>query len=150
LSRASAPVPGPLRSMVGPADFTARLIRANELVGCETAAVRRGNAPGPFRGRVRLVSVIDFEEADGRLQNHCLADNSSAVDAISSDAAAFCWITWSSCMMALFTCSAPVLCSALAAAISRTSSAVFLISGTNLTSRLPALSAVFTPSAVRR
>ena len=52
--------------------------------------------------------------------------------------------------MALLTCVAPVLCSTLAAAISRTNSAVFWISGTSFASIWPAPSAVFTPSAVSR
>ena len=42
-------------------------------------------------------------------------ESSSAVEAISSVAEAFCWITLSSCMIAAWICSAPASCSLLAA-----------------------------------
>ena len=68
----------------------------------------------------------------------------SVVDAISSEAEAFCWMTFSSCINALLICSAPISCSLLAAAISCTSSAVFWMSGTSLFSISPARSDTFT------
>ncbi len=71
-------------------------------------------------------------------------ESSSAVEAISSEAEAFCWMTRSSCWIALLICSAPESCSLLAALISCTSSAVFWMLGTITSSRSAAFSATST------
>ncbi len=62
--------------------------------------------------------------------------SSSDVEAISSDALAFCCVTLSSCWIAVLIWSEPAFCSRLAAEISATSSAVRLMSGTSLPQHL--------------
>ncbi len=79
--------------------------------------------------------MVDSSESDW-------LESSSAVAAISSDAEAFLLDHLIELLIALLTCVAPVFCSALAAAISRTSSAVLWISGTSLANSSPAPSAV--------
>ena len=55
---------------------------------------------------------------------------SSEVEDISSAADVFCWVTLSSCWMAVLICAAPAFCSRAPAEISSTRSAVRLMSGT--------------------
>src|SRR5690606_29170090 len=72
---------------------------------------------------------------------------SSAVAASSSEAEAFCWVSWLSCSMAPLICTAPDDCSPEAAAISCTRSEVFWIAGTICPRRSPARSASATEEA---
>ena len=70
----------------------------------------------------------------------------SDVAETSSEAAAFCWVTLSSCWIAWLIWAEPTSCSRQAAVISSTSSAVFLMSGTRRESIVPASWATFTVS----
>ena len=119
--------------------------RAVDVFPVAVGAVRHGRVFHGRSGWLPLEAPVTLKKPIVDWSCWAWLDSSSAVEAISSDAEAFCWMTWSSSWSALLIWPTPVLCSALAALISRTSSAVLRMSGTSLREHFAGAFGVATP-----